>query len=210
MFTRSTSMMQDNEFQRPLSRSQFQLTCGRENMVDLGRRNDDKSRRWFPSISACFRCMKKLFLQTSVCHSPLNYSANIIHCFPDKGRLNESLERKSTWSPYSLICESSVCACNVHVTKSQTCCHYIRGPYYCPPLSFLWLCYIESALPPKPFFFWAVQNRDKGKWNTEIPVRPSVSAGPQLVGFLHCTSMPPLGRAGRSISEQKKQLFLPS
>lgn len=131
-------------------------------LVDLGRRNDDKSRRWFPSISACFRCVKKLFLQTSVCHSPLNYSANIIHCFPDKGRLNESLERKSTWSPYSLICESSVCACNVHVTKSQTCCHYIRGPYYCPPLSFLWLCYIESALPPKPFFSEQYKPETKG------------------------------------------------
>jgi len=69
-------MMQDNEFQRPLSRSQFQLTHGRENclrnvnrkmkLVDLGRRNDDKSRWWNPSISAYFRHTKELFLQTSV------------------------------------------------------------------------------------------------------------------------------------------------
>lgn len=87
--------MQDNEFQRPLTRSQFQLTCGTEicignvnremKQVDLGRRNDDKSAQWNPSISACFGGMKELFLQTSVCHPPLKYSANIIYCFSDTG-----------------------------------------------------------------------------------------------------------------------------
>ena len=36
--------------------------------VDLGRRNDDKSAQWNPSISAYLGGMKELFLQTSVCH----------------------------------------------------------------------------------------------------------------------------------------------
>lgn len=121
--------MQDNEFQRPLSGSQFQLTCGRENcirnvnskmrLVDLGRKNDDKSPWWNPSISAHFRGVKELFLQTSVCRSPPNYSAHIIYHFPDKGWLNESLESKSKWSPHSLIYRSSVCVCNIHVNWEQ-------------------------------------------------------------------------------------------
>lgn len=117
--------MQNNEFQRLLSGSQFQLTCGRENcirnvnstmrLVDLGRKNDDKSPWWNPSISACFHSVKELFLQTSVCRSPPNYSATIIYYFPDRCWPNESLESKSKWSPHSWIYRSSVCVCNIHV-----------------------------------------------------------------------------------------------
>lgn len=97
--------MQDNEFQRPLSRSQFQLTCSRENcirnvssktkLVDLGRRNDYKSPWRNPSISAYFHCAKSCFCKLIFVTLLSNILQTIMYYFPEKGWLNESLENNS-------------------------------------------------------------------------------------------------------------------